>query len=209
MPTELLHLVSPPQTAPSGRTGTGSKLWGCLSSILPSTRIGKEARTPMSMPLVLTGPGGDYRTAVVEENGCLVRRTVHQPLHEVSQTVACPSALARDPRAAARFAQVLGLVAAHRPGPEDWTQAKPSCATQRVVTLAPTENAQDESHAQTTAHCPAHPRQPRRAWLFADDAGTRRHTRRQQGHGLRTRRRTHQEGRTRSRAEQGTLFVAC
>ena len=51
------------------------------------------------------------------------------------------------------------------------------------------------------------PRRSRRAWLFADDAGTCHRTRRQSRHDLRTHRGVDQEGRTQPRTQQGTLFI--
>ena len=65
----------------------------------------------------------------------------------------------------------------------------------------------DERHTQATADTESDPRLPARQWLFSDDAGTGRSGRRQQGHGLRTRRSTDSKRNRHPRAEQGTLFV--
>jgi hypothetical protein len=64
-----------------------------------------------------------------------------------------------------------------------------------------------EPHAQATEDSEIDPRLARPERLFADDAGARRRTRRQQGHGLRACRSAYSQGRAAPRAEQGTLFV--
>ena len=167
----------------------------------------------MSTPLVMTGPGGDYRTAIYAEHGRLVRRHVQASSPTGIATVVCPSALADPDAAAERLRRVLTLVASHRPDPVALRHVRPPHTPRPVVTPEPIRK---NSHAsstqpdtQTVAHCPARPRRPRRAWLFADDAGTRRRSRRQQGDGLRARRSPDQKGRAAARAKQGTLFVTC
>ena len=65
----------------------------------------------------------------------------------------------------------------------------------------------DERHTQATADTESDTRLPARQWLFSDDAGTGRSGRRQQSHGLRTRRSTRAKRNRQARAEQGSLFV--
>ena len=62
------------------------------------------------------------------------------------------------------------------------------------------------STGKTITDSQDHPRQPRGAWLFPNDAGNRRRTESQQGHRFRAHRNTHTQGRARARAQQGTLF---
>lgn len=64
-----------------------------------------------------------------------------------------------------------------------------------------------ESDTQATEDSATHSRLAGAPGLFADDAGTGRRDRREQGDGLRARRSPHQKERARARAQQGTLFV--
>jgi hypothetical protein len=65
----------------------------------------------------------------------------------------------------------------------------------------------DEPDSQAASYSVPDPRLASSSRLLADDAGTGRRNRRQQGHGLRARRGVDQEGGVDSRGEQGSLFV--
>ena len=64
-----------------------------------------------------------------------------------------------------------------------------------------------ECDTETTSHTEPDSRMSTRKGLFTDDAGAGRSSRRQQGHGVRTRTSTHQKRNRLARTQQGSLFV--
>ena len=198
--------------------------------------VPKEARAvpaPDEMPLLQTGPGGEYGRAYYGRGRRLLATAPLPNLHEagsfrVSTLVVEPTTW---------FERIMGLVHGQRTRTPDRSSdlqrlattcrrsnglktdraslvdyfsdrtstSQPELHTTRVTYHSP--ESSHESHAEATVSPAAHSRIETRAGLFPDDAGTRRSTRRQQGHGLRTRRRTRTKRNRQARAEQGSLFV--
>ena len=67
----------------------------------------------------------------------------------------------------------------------------------------------DEPHTKTTRSTRTHSELPKRKWILANNAGTCRTHRREQGHSVRASRGTHPKGSIDQRTEQSTLFIDC
>ena len=98
------------------------RLWGIDRGAAGSVpRAGKEVRKSMRMPLVLTGPGGDFRAATHVEDGHLIRRPVYADFDLQTYQEAphgASSSLAGQPTPDdGQLASLLSLMHAHRPNP--------------------------------------------------------------------------------------------
>ncbi len=91
----------------------------------------------------------------------------------------------------------------------DWRHSQRGCGLAHPSPSQPPSAEEDrhESHTQAAQDPSVDSRVTNRSGLFANHAGTRRRTRRQQGYGIRARRSADQERRAQARSQQGTLFV--
>jgi len=193
----------------------------------------RELPAPDSMPLLQTGPGGEYGRAYYGRERRLMATA---PLPNLRRPARCNSA-SLVMASTTWLGRLLGLVHGSRTRPRGRTSdlqrlattsrsncslqaattplieyfedrahdQRPTLHTTRVIYNAP--ESHNESHAEATLRTPADPRIETRAGLFPDDAGARRRTRRQQSHGLRTRAGARAKRNRKAGTKQGTLFV--
>jgi len=148
--------------------------------------------------------------AALEQATGLIRRlraeaTMLMPQRraDFADGLAVPLAVRSSPRG---FAAIASIEVA-RFDPADSGRVPSRYAGSNRFTMGATLGASHEPYATSVEDPAVDSRIAHRSWLFADDAGTRRRTRHQQGHRIRARRGADQEGRAQARSQQGSLFV--
>jgi hypothetical protein len=146
------------------------------------------------------------RAVLEQAMGLLARLGQQFSITQFAHSAGVPAAILAGARSGKGFALATRL---STPFAIAWDgESRTGASASRLIARANTVlGGSHESHTETTQDSATDSRIAHRAGLFADDAGTRRRTRHQQGHRVRARRGAHQERRAQARSQQGSLFV--